>query len=283
MSKKGGGGEKKLVTEDELHSLVAGFAEQLAGGAASAWGGKLGQTDAAKRLMAKMGTGLFASAIGTVGLAGIGSVLSNKGVVGKVLEPLGIPDGFVAFFAENVGDVTEGLAAERLRQMSKPEAERALADHATKKIAEMSKKLETNKFEDAYRLLGIDQKKRLDGFIKGMSNAQRAEWEKDYRPRLTTPRDIADALEIATDSATLVAYLGRTFPAKPESKAQAAAFNLVDRMTKATVGAAEKFLADPSASFQNVADGIKDGNDKLEARLNAAKDAGFKIRRRSFR
>ena len=283
MSKAKGGGEKKLVTEDELRSLVGGFAEQLAGGAASAWGGKLGQTDAVKGLIQKLGTGLFASVIGTVGLAGLGAVLSNKKVVGSVLGPLGVPDGFVAFFAENVGDVTEGLQAERLRQMSKPEAERALADHASKKVFEMSKKLDTKTYEEAYRLLGIGQKRMLDDFISKMSNAQREEWEKQYRLKLTATRDIADALEIATDASAFVAFLGRAYPAKPEGKAQAAAIDFAGRLTKVVVGAVEKFVEDPKAGLQGVADDIEKGNKELKKKLDDARQRTEERKHKPFR
>ncbi len=257
----------RLVTETQLNGLFARVLDQIAGGVAANWGRALGQTGPVQALIRKVGTGLFSTIIGTVGIAGLGAVLSDATKVGAILTPLGVPEGLVKLIAENIGDAAEGLNAERLRQMSLPEAERLTADYVTKEVAKISAKLSTSNFLEAYAFMSRDEKLQLDGYIRDMSVAQREEWERVYRPQLISYKFLRDALDINGDSASFVGYLGRMFPAKAPSAAQAKAFSLMDRGMNLVTK-----VADPKKALTDVAASIDAGTAEIE-RKNAERKA----------
>lgn len=274
------GGKKKgftPVTDNELKGLSAGFAEQLIGGYASAWGHQLGQMPAIRAFLAQMSKTPVGSALTTLGLAGMGAALSNQATLGAVLRPMGVPEEFIAFAAENVGDVTEGLQAARFRNMSRGDAQKTLDAEAQKKIEEFKRKLEAENYQAAKRVLSPDQRDLIDRHIRSMTPEQSKEWQT-VSARITNPVDLSDALRNSTDATTLLAYIARNFPAKAPSRAASLTVSAAKTATDVALKAFDGFIADPAKSLGQVAKDIDAETAKIEA-ANALREAELEKKR----
>lgn len=276
--------DKTLVTESRLRGLVSSALEQVVGVAASAYGRRVGQSEAMKTLFRRIGTGWIATMVSALGLTGLGAVLSDKDLLRGPMEKLGFPSALIDAITEQAGDFFEGLSAERLHQMTEPEAEQAIKDHAAKKAAELSAKVdkkisETKTFEQAYRLLSDLQKKQLVEYLDAMPEGVKESWVKSYRPRLILAQDIADALRMTRNWPGFLAYLDDIFPVKLEPKAQVAVLDLVGHVTRFAAKAAEDFVADPKKALKDVAAGIDVGTAKLKKENDEREKELVKLRR----